>query len=130
MSDYKPFECMMTHSTCYKGTHKMKVKGVLWHSTGANNWNIKRYCNPYEGDPGYAEKIAKIGKNGSNDWNHIYKNAGLNAWIGKFKDGTVGTAQAMPWDFAPWGCGRGKNGSCNNSHVQFEIDKYSLTVSA
>lgn len=27
----------------------------------------------------------------------------------------------MPWDFAPWGCGRGKNGSCNNSHVQFEI---------
>lgn len=30
----KPIVCMMTHSTCYKGTKKMAVKGVLWHSTG------------------------------------------------------------------------------------------------
>ena len=39
----KPLVCMMTQSTCYKGTSKMAVKGVLWHSTGANNPNLKRY---------------------------------------------------------------------------------------
>ena len=38
----KPLVCMQTQSTCYKGTRKMKVLGVLWHSTGANNPNLKR----------------------------------------------------------------------------------------
>lgn len=27
----------------------------------------------------------------------------------------------MPWDYRPWGCGSGKNGSCNNGWIQFEI---------
>ena len=124
LNDYKPFECMMTHSNCYLNTRKMVVKGVLWHSTGANNPWLKRYVNPYEGDPGYSEKIKKIGKNGHNDWNHQPdKPAGLNAWIGKYADGTIGTVQAMPWDYRPWGCGtRYKKGySCNDNWVQFEI---------
>lgn len=38
-----PLVCMMTNSTCYKGTRKMKPVGVLWHSTGANNPYLKRY---------------------------------------------------------------------------------------
>ena len=42
----KPVVCMMTQSTCYKGTKKMNVKGVLWHSTGANNPTLKRYVQP------------------------------------------------------------------------------------
>lgn len=133
MADYEPFECMMTHSTCYKQTEKMKVLGVLWHSTGANNWWLKRYVQPYAGDPGYDEKIKKLGKNSNgNDWNHITKNAGLNAWIGKFADKTVGTVQAMPWDYRPWGCGSIRywnakkkkyeyGPSCNDGWIQFEI---------
>ena len=32
----KPLVCMMTQSTCYKGTRTMKVLGVLWHSTGCS----------------------------------------------------------------------------------------------
>ena len=32
-----PMTCMMTQSTCYKGTKKMTVKSVLWHSTGAKD---------------------------------------------------------------------------------------------
>lgn len=39
----QPLICMMTNSTCYKQTRKMNIKGVLWHSTGANNKTIKRY---------------------------------------------------------------------------------------
>lgn len=124
MSSYKPYVCMMPDSTCYKNTEKMQVKGVLWHSTGANNPTIRRYVQPASNDPNYSEIIAKIGKNNNgNDWEHATKNAGLNAWIGKYKDGTVGTVQAMPWNYRPWGCGtRYENGpSCNDGWVQFEI---------
>jgi hypothetical protein len=38
-----PLVCMMTNSTCYKQTRTMNPVGVLWHSTGANNPNLKRY---------------------------------------------------------------------------------------
>ena len=42
----KPIVCMMTQSICYRQTKKMKIKGVLWHSTGANNPTLKRYVQP------------------------------------------------------------------------------------
>lgn len=117
-----PFVCMQKNSTCYKGTGKMQIKGVLWHSTGANNTWLKRYVQPYEGDTGYNEAIAKLGKNvNKNDWNHITRQAGLNAWVGKMADGTVGCVQTMPWDYRPWGCGSGSKGSCNDGWIQFEI---------
>ena len=117
------YVCLQTHSTCFKGTNKnMAIKGILWHSTGVNNPNLKRYVQPYEGDVNYNEAIAKLGKNTArNDWNHISRQAGLNAWIGKFADGSVGTVQSMPWNYKPWGCGSGKYGSCNNGWIQFEI---------
>ena len=38
-----PIQCFLTNNPCYKGTKKMEVKGVLWHSTGANNKTLKRY---------------------------------------------------------------------------------------
>ena len=118
----KPLVCMMTQSTCYKGTRKFTPKGVLWHSTGANNPWLKRYVQP---DDNAADRMAllnKLGKNSyGNDWNHITQQAGLNFWIGKLADGTVAAVQTMPWDYRPWGCGSGSKGSCNNTHIQFEI---------
>ena len=48
-------------------------------------------------------------------------NAGLNAFIGYLRDGSVSTIQTMPWNFRPWGCGSGIKGSCNNGWIQFEI---------
>lgn len=41
--NHPPLECIMTNSTCYKSTRVMNIKGILWHSTGANNPNLKRY---------------------------------------------------------------------------------------
>ena len=118
----KPIECMMTNSTCYKGTSKMEIKGVLWHSTGSNNPWLKRNVQPSDNDPNYKELINLIGKNKyNNDWNHINIQAGLNAWIGKLADGSVAAVQTMPWDFRPWGCGSGSKGSCNHGWIQFEI---------
>jgi hypothetical protein len=124
----KPLQCFMTQSTCYKGTRKMEVKGVLWHSTGANNPTLKRYVQPDDKAKNRDALITLIGKNRyGNDWNHIDHQAGLNCWIGKLADGTVTTIQTMPWDFRPWGCGGGSKGSCNNGWIQFEICEDGLT---
>ena len=123
-----PLVCMQTNSTCYKGTSTMTVKGVLWHSTGANNKTIKRYVQPSENDPNYSTLIAKIGKNtGGNDWNHISMQAGLNAWVGTLADGSVATVQTMPWNYKPWGCGSGSRGSCNSGWIQWEICEDNLS---
>ena len=123
-----PIICMQTNSTCYKGTSKMSVKGILWHSTGANNTTIKRYVQPSEDDPNYSRLMSLIGNNpNKNDWNHISMQAGLNAWIGTLADGTVATVQTMPWDYKPWGCGSGSRGSCNNGWIQFEICEDNLS---
>ena len=88
----KPLICMMTNSTCYKETGRMAVKGILWHSTGANNPWLKRYVQPSDNASDKAELLTKLGKNQyKNDWNHISVEAGLNAWIGKLANGTVAT---------------------------------------
>ena len=118
----KPLVCMQTQSTCYRGTRTMAVKGVLWHSTGANNPWLKRYVQPSDNDPNKAELLALLGVNKNrNDWNHIERQAGLNCWVGKLADGSVTTVQTMPWDYRPWGCGSDVYGSCNNGWIQFEI---------
>ena len=124
----KPLVCMMTQSTCYKGTRKFTPKGVLWHSTGANNPTLKRYVQPDDNASNRTELLNLLGKNAyGNDWNHIDRQAGLNFWIGKLADGTVAAVQTMPWDYRPWGCASGSKGSCNDTHIQFEICEDALT---
>lgn len=100
----------------------MDIKGVLWHSTGANNPNLRRYVQPSDNAPDRQKMLDILGINKSNnDWNHEYREAGLNCWIGKLADGSVTTVQTMPWNYRPWGCGSGKKGSCNTGWIQFEI---------
>lgn len=129
----KPLVCMQTQSTCYKGTTKITPVGILWHCTGANNPTLKRYVQPSDVRPkedtySKEEWLKILGKNKyGNDWNHITKQAGLNAWVGKLADGTVTSIQTMPWNFKPWGCGSGNKGSCNNGWIQFEICEDGLT---
>jgi hypothetical protein len=127
-SSNKPLVCMQTQSTCYKGTSTMTVKGVLWHSTGANNPTLKRYVQPSDDAKDKDAWLKLLGTNSyKNDWNHITRQAGLNCWIGKLADGTVTTVQTMPWNYKPWGCGSGSKGSCNNGWIQFEICEDDLT---
>lgn len=118
----RPFDCMLTYSTCYNNTKEMAVKGILWHSTGANNPYIKRYVQPSDDASNRNEWLKHLGENKyHNDWNHINVEVGVNAFIGKLADGSVTTVQTMPWNYKPWGCASGKNGSCNNGWIQFEI---------
>lgn len=139
----KPMECMQTHNRCYTSTGKaMKIKGLLIHSTGANNPTLKRYVQPSAEDPNRAALLAKIGRNtNGNDWNRdgqyvtdkngkrVYQklSAGLNGWIGKLADGTVVAVKTMPDNYRPWGCGSGPRGSCNDGWLQVEICEDGLT---
>lgn len=105
-----------------------KIKGILWHSTGANNKKLSRYVQPSDNAANRAQMLKILGTNtNGNDWNHIERFAGLNCWIGELADGTVSTVQTMPWDYAPWGCGEGPKGSCNDGWIQFEIAEDNLT---
>ena len=75
--DNPPLVCMQTQSTCYKGTRTMTVKGVLLHSTGANNPNLKRYVQPSDNAKDRDQMLKLLGRNtNGNDWNHIYREAG------------------------------------------------------
>jgi len=118
----KPLQCFMRQSTWYKGAPTVKVRGVCWHSTGANNPYLKRYVQPDDNAKDKTELLTMLGINyNKNDWNHIKRSAGVNAWIGKVAAGIVTTVQVGPWDKQAWGVGSGPKGSCNNGWIQFEI---------
>lgn len=117
-----PLQCFMRQSSWYKGADKTTVKGVLWHSTGANNPTLKRYVQPDDNATDKAKLLALLGTNQhKNDWNHIANQAGVHAWIGQLVSGEVTAVQAGPWGKKAWGCGSGKKGSCNDGWIQFEI---------
>ena len=118
-----PLRCFMTQSSWYKGsTAKMAVKGVLWHSTGANNPTLKRYVQPDDKASDKSKLLALIGTNANkNDLNHYATNTGVNAWIGKLANEEVAAVQVGEWAKRPWGCGSGWRGSCNDGWIQFEI---------
>lgn len=126
-----PKACFMRNSTWYRNSGVMTPLGVLWHSTGANNPNLKRYVQPDDNAQDYIAWMKLLGTNENrNDWNHVEVQAGVNAWIGKLADGTVTTVQVGPWEKKPWGCGAGNRGSCNSGWIQFEICEDSLNNGA
>lgn len=117
-----PMKCFMRQSTWYRGTGKTTVRGVLWHSTGANNKTLKRYVQPDDNAADRARMLELLGVNKSgNDWNHSERQAGVHAFIGTLANGDVATVQVGPWDKKAWGCASGPKGSCNNGWIQFEI---------
>lgn len=40
---------IFTENACYKAGKKITVKGIMVHSTGANNPNLRRYVGPDDG---------------------------------------------------------------------------------
>lgn len=116
-------KCILTANDCYKANRTIAPKGVMVHSTGANNPTLRRYVQPLAGDADYDALIAKLGKNpNGNDWNRSGTNACVHAFIGKLVDGSVGTAQTLPWNWRGWHAGTGTSGgSANNTHISFEI---------
>lgn len=100
----------------------IKPVGVLVHSTGANNPNLKRYVQPASGHEDFTKLTGLLGVNRNlNDWNRGGLNVCVHAFIGKLADGSIATVQTLPFNYRGWHAGTGKNGSANNTHLSFEI---------
>lgn len=113
-------QCMLTKNDCYKANANLQDSryaifrergplGVMVHSTGANNPNLRRYVQPDDGTLGYNAN--------GNSWNRSGVEACVHAFIGLDKHGKVATYQTLPWNYRGWHCGR----DANNTHVAFEI---------
>lgn len=110
---------LLTKNDCYKAGKKITPKGVMVHSTGANNPAVKRYCQP---------NINGIGVNKyNNDWNRSGIQKCVHAFIGKLDNGTIATVQTLPWNYRGWHSGKGTKGSVNDTHIGFEICEDGLT---
>ena len=109
---------IFTENACYKAGRKITVKGIMVHSTGANNPWLKRYVGPDDGLLGQNQY--------NNHWNTYHpggREVCVHGFIGKLADGTIATYQTLPWDHRGWHAG----GSANNTHIGFEICEDGLT---
>ena len=125
-------QCFLTRNRCYTTGATIKPKGVMVHSTGANNPAVARYVQPVDTQADAASLYTVLGTNrNKNDWNNPGLDVCTHAFIGKFADGSVGTAQTLPWNRRGWHAGTGTSGgSANNTHIAFEICEDGLADTA
>ena len=111
------FEAYARNNGAFRASRPMPTgspAGIIIHSTGANNPNLKRYVN--------APEIC-----GENPYRNYFDRPDSNvcphAVVGKDKNGEVKAAKLLPWNVCCWGCGSGSKGSYNYSpaYIQIEI---------
>ena len=111
------FEAYARNNGAFKAARPMPTgspAGIIIHSTGANNPNLKRYVN--------APEIC-----GENPYRNYFDRPDSNvcphAVVGKDKNGEVKAAKLLPWNVCCWGCGNGSKGSYNYApaYIQIEI---------
>lgn len=110
-----------TENACYKAGRTITPKGIMVHSTAANNPKLSRYVGPDDG---------LLGKNPYNNHWNTYEPGGrevcVHAFIGKLKDGSIATYQTLPWNMRGWHAG----GKANDTHIGFEICEDGLKSAA
>ena len=116
------FEAYARNNGAFKAARPMpqgSPAGIIIHSTGANNPNLKRYVN--------APEIC-----GENPYRNYFDRADSDvcphAVIGLDKSGEVRAAKLLPWNVCCWGCGSGSKGSYNYApaYIQIEIAEDAL----
>ena len=116
------FEAYARNNGAFRASRPMPAgspAGIIIHSTGANNPNLKRYVN--------APEIC-----GENPYKNYFDRADSDvcphAVIGKDKNGEVKAAKLLPWNVCCWGCGSGSKGSYNYApaYIQIEIAEDAL----
>ena len=107
-------KALLKHNDCYLRGRTIRPRGVMIHSTGANNPWLRRYIAPDDG---------RLGTPSTRHWNQGGVGACVHAMIGKAADGSVCTYQTLPWTMRGWHCRR----SGNDTHIAFEICEDSLT---
>lgn len=109
---------ILLNNEYYKAGRTIVPKGIMVHSTGANNPNLKRYVGPDDG---------LLGKNQyNNHWNQPRpggRQVCVHAFIGKLADGSIATYQTLPWNHKGWHAG----GKANDTHIGFEICEDNLS---
>ena len=125
-------KCFLTANDCYKAGRTITPKGVMVHSTGANNPAVARYVQPVDTQADAAGLYTVLGTNrNKNDWNNPGLDVCVHAFVGKLADGGVGSVQTMPWNHRGWHAGTGTSGdSANNTHIAFEICEDGLADTA
>ena len=108
------YKALLTHNDCYLRGRTIRPRGVMVHSTGANNPWLRRYLAPDDG---------RLGEPSPRHWNQGGVGACVHAMIGKAADGSVAAYQTLPWNIRGWHCGR----SGNDTHIAFEICEDGLT---
>ena len=113
---------LLTKNDCYIKGVTMTPTGIMVHSTGANNPNLKRYVNP---DDGF------LGSNpNDNHWNRPKPDGVdkcVHAFIGKLATGDIAVYQTLPWNMRGWHAGKGSKGTANDGYIGFEICEDNLT---
>ena len=99
---------LLTQNDCCQAGRTIRPKGVMVHSTGADNPWVSRYV---PGDEVLGRNTA------GNHWNRPGLDKCVHAFVGRFADGGVGTVQTLPWTMRGWHAG----GGANNTHIGFEI---------
>ncbi|KUO64766.1 MAG: amidase [Gracilibacter sp. BRH_c7a] len=111
---------ILTNNACFKAGKTIIPKGIMVHSTGADNPWLKRYVGPDDG---------LLGKNQyNNHWNQEKpggRQVCVHAFIGKLADRTIATYQTLPWNHRGWHAG----GNANDTHIGFEICEDGLSDS-
>jgi len=109
---------ILKNNACYKAGRTITPKGIMVHSTGANNPFLKRYVGPDDGH---------LGKNQyKNHWNQDKpdgRQVCVHGFIGKLADGSIAAYQTLPWNHRGWHAG----GAANDTHIGFEICEDGLT---
>ena len=109
---------IFTNNACYKAGRRITPKGIMVHSTGANNPWLKRYVGPDDGLLGKTSTTIT----GTSPWtgglcSRLHRQAGR--WDGgDLPDPAVG----LPWLHCA--------GSGNDTHISFEICEDGLTSAA
>lgn len=111
------YTCLLENNDCYKAGRSIIPRGVMLHSTGANNPNLRRYVAPDDG---------LLGAPSSNNWNRGGLNVCVHAFVGKLADGSIASYQTLPWTMRGWHCG----GSGNNTHISIELCEDALDDAA
>ena len=108
---------ILTKNECYTsqvGMVDKKPLGIVVHSTGANNPNLRRYVQPDDGRLGTHPY--------SNHWNRPDLEKCVHAMIGRDKDGKVCTYQLLPLNICAWGVGKGSKGSYNYEPMYLQLE--------
>ena len=110
MTLYRQF---LTRNDCCAAGRTITPRGVMVHSTGADNPKVSRYI------PG--DEVLGVNRNG-NHWDRPGVSKCVHAFVGKIADGSVAAVQTLPWDRRGWHAGTGTSGrSANDTHIAFEI---------